>query len=145
MNCTHTRLAVLVALSALALVACGGSSTESPVGPGADAATLAAADTAGPEAQAGDSVCDGCDGTGTGPGPGDGTCDGCDGTCDGVCDGTGDGPGPGDGTCDGCDCTCDGSECTCACPCDGCKCTCDGITCICECACDGTGPHGPNH
>jgi hypothetical protein len=142
MNGTHTRLAVLLALSALALVACGGSSTESLVGPGGDAAVLSAADKNGPEPPAGDGVCDGCDGTcdgcdgtGAGPGPGDGTCDGCD--------GTGDGPGPGDGTCDGCDCTCDGSQCTCECPCDGCDCTCNGSECTCECACDGTGPHGP--
>jgi len=141
MNGTHTRLAVLLALSALALVACGGSSTESLVGSSGDAAMLSAADKDGPEPPAGDGVCDcdgtcdGCDGTGAGPGPGDGTCDGCD--------GTGDGPGPGDGTCDGCDCTCDGSECTCECACDGCECTCDGSECTCECACDGTGPHGP--
>jgi len=101
MNGTHTRLAVLLALSALALVACGGSSTESLVGPSGDAATLSAADKDGPEAPAGDGVCDGCDGT----------CDGCDGT----------GPGPGDGTCDGCDCTCD-----CTCAGDDCECACDG-------------------
>jgi len=142
MNGTQTRLAVLLALSALALVACGGSATESLVGPGGEAAVLSAADKEGPEALAGDGVCDcnchcagadcdcACDGTGDGPGPG-------------TCDGTGDGPGPGDGTCDGCDCTCDGSNCTCECPCDGCDCRCDGSECTCECACDGTGPHGP--
>ena len=155
MNSTHTRLAVLLALSALALVDCGGSSTESLVGPSGDAAIVATEDKGDSEALTGDGVCDGCDcscdgsectcdgsectcecacdGTGTGPGPGDGTCDGCDG------DGTG--PGPGDGTCDGCDCTCDGSECTC----DGSECTCDGSECTCECACDGTGPHGPGN
>jgi hypothetical protein len=98
MNGTNTRLAVLLALSAMALVACGGS--ESPVGPGfaGDAAAFSALDKGGPEATAGDGVCDGscdgdgtCDGTepngpgnGNGNGPGDGTCDG-DGSCDGTC------------------------------------------------------------
>jgi hypothetical protein len=117
MNSTHSRLAVLLALSTLALVACGGSSTDSLVGPegAGDTALFLASDKGGPAPDSGDGVCDGCDGTcdgdgpngpngpGHGNGPGDGTCDG-DGTGpngpngpgDGVCDGSA----PGDGTCE---------------------------------------------
>jgi len=91
MNGTHARLAILLALSALALVACGGGSSDALTGPAPALATL---DKAGPAPSAGDGVCDG-DGSG-------------DGTCDGTCDGTGpngqgngNGYGPGDGTCDG--------------------------------------------
>ena len=116
MNGTHTRLAVLLALSALALVACGGSSTESPVSPAGagDVGLLTTLDKGGPTAPAGDGV---CDGTGSGDGTCDGTCDGTgpngqgngnsygDGTCDGTGQGNGpgygQGNGPGDGTCDG--------------------------------------------
>jgi len=118
MNGTHTRLGVLLALSALALVACEGTSTDSLVGPGGtgDVGLFTTLDKDGP-AVAGAGVCDGtgsgdCDGTcdGTGPhgnGPGNGTCDGTGpngpggpngpyGPGDGTCDGSG----PGDGTCD---------------------------------------------
>jgi hypothetical protein len=104
MNGTRTRLAFLLALSALALTACGGSSTLSPVDPGAtgDAAVFSTLDKSGPEAAAGDGTCDGTgpygpgNGNGYGNGPGDGTCDGSGpGAGDGTCDGTG----PGDGTC----------------------------------------------
>jgi hypothetical protein len=107
MNGTHTRLAVLLALSALALVACGGGSSDALTGPGPDLATL---DKAGPSTSAGDGV---CDGTGSGDGTCDGTCDGGGpngqgngngngyGPGDGTCDGTAQGNGPGDGTCDG--------------------------------------------
>ena len=123
MNGTQTRLAVLLALSALALVACGGSSTESLVGPGGagDVGTFSTLDKDGPAATAGDGVCDGtgdgCDGTcdGTGPhGQGNGNGYG-NGSGNGACDGTGSGNGPygpGDGTCDGSgpgDGTCDGT------------------------------------
>jgi hypothetical protein len=115
MNGTHDRLAVLLALSALALAACGGGSVESPMDPGlsGDAAVFSTLGNGNgaPETPAGDGVCDGCDGTcdGTGPhGPGNGTGDGtCDGTGPhgpngpyGPGDGTCDGSGPGDGTCD---------------------------------------------
>lgn len=96
MNGTRTLLAFLLALSALALVACGGS--QSPVGPGAtgDAAVFSTLDKDGPEAAAGDGTCDGTGpyGPGNGNGNGNGTCDGS-GPGDGTCDGTG----PGDGTC----------------------------------------------
>ena len=82
MNGTHYRLAVLLALSALALAACGGGSVESPMDPGlsGDAAVFSTLGNGNgaPEVPAGDGVCDGCDGTcdGTGPhGPGNGTGD----------------------------------------------------------------------
>lgn len=126
MNSSHTRLAVPLALSALALVACGGGSTDSLVGPAGtgDAGFFTTLDKDGPAAAAGDGVCDGtgdgtcdstCDGTGpngpqgngNGYGPGDGTCEGSgpngpggpngpNGPGDGTCDGSG----PGDGSCD---------------------------------------------
>ncbi len=94
MNGTRTRPAFLLALSALALAACGGSSTLSPVDPGAtgDAAIFSTLDKDDPVAAAGDGT---CDGTGPyGPGNGNGNGNG-NGPCDGTCDGTG----PGDGTC----------------------------------------------
>jgi hypothetical protein len=111
MHGTQTRFAVLVALSALALVACGGGSATSPsTGALGDDVGVFTTSGNGPgnggvETPAGDGVCDGCDGTcdGTGPhGP-----NGGNGTGDGTCDGThqGQGPkggnGPGDGTCNG--------------------------------------------
>jgi hypothetical protein len=99
MNGTHTRLAILIALSSLALVACGGSSTLSPVDPvgSGDAASFSTLDKEAPGVPAGDGTCDG-----TGPhGPGNGS--GGYGPGDGTCDGPGGayGPGAGDGTCDG--------------------------------------------
>jgi hypothetical protein len=131
MNGTHTRLALLLALSALAFVACGGASTDSPLAPAAlsDDATFSSlgngSGNAGAETPAGDGVCDGCDGTCDGTGPygnqGNGNAYGPqDGSCDGTCDGSGphgdpgNGYGPGDGSCDGTgygpgDGTCDGS------------------------------------
>jgi hypothetical protein len=118
MHGTHIRLAVLVALSALALVACGGGSATSPAGVdglGDDAALFATSGNGpgngGAETPAGDGVCDGCDGTcdGTGQGPGPHGPNAGNGPGDGTCDGTGQGPnggnGPGDGTCNG-TCTC---------------------------------------
>jgi hypothetical protein len=114
MNGTHIRLAVLVALSAVALVACGGGSATSPTGGDSLGDSVGVftdsgngAGNGGVETPAGDGVCDGCDGTcdGTGPhGPGAGN-----GSGDGTCDGTGQGPGPGAGSGPGdgtCACTC---------------------------------------
>jgi hypothetical protein len=104
MHGTRNRLAVLIALSALALVACGGGDlTTSPV-----AADIVGGETAlftasgygpgngGVETPAGDGTCDGCDGTcdGTGPhGPGNGTGDG---TCNGTSTCVENGPDPED-------------------------------------------------
>jgi hypothetical protein len=121
MNSTRMHLAVLVALSALALAACGGGATTSPVGAdslGGDAALFTASGNGpgngGVETPAGDGVCDGCDGTcdGTGQGPGPHGPNAGNGPGDGTCDGTpqGSGPnggnGPGAGTCNGtCNCT----------------------------------------
>jgi len=114
MSSPSTRRAItLTALAVLALAACGGSSSESVVGPagwsGEEADSFVALGNGpgngGTETPSGDGVCDGtgsgtCDGTAQGPGPhtGQGNGNGY-GPGNGTCDGTG--SGPGDGSCTG--------------------------------------------